>query len=354
MNGVARTWAVVLAAGDGTRLASLTRDAAGTAVPKQFCSLNGEHSLVEEAIQRARQVVSLDHTCAIVARQHAGHWRRTLHALPAGNLIVQPQNRGTANGILLSVLSILERDPLARIIFLPADHFVLDETALERALRELTTSLAHNPEGITLVGIAPDEPDPELGYIVPGRALSDGSRTVARFVEKPPPSLADELFEKKALWNSFIFGAAGPALLALLRLQMGIVVDEMATALTREVRRPDSAALAELYGRLPIVDFSRAVVQQLPCMLRVITAPACGWTDLGTPHRVADTLRRLTARAPACGWTDLGTPRRVADTLRRLTARAPARAPSRARVHPLSTPGLINLAAQHARLAVVG
>ena len=329
MKGAARTWGVVLAAGEGTRLASLTRDAAGNAVPKQFCSLNGGGSLVEEAIQRARQVVSLDRTCAIVARQHARHWRNALRALPAGSLIVEPQNRGTANGVLLGVLSILERDPLARIIFLPADHFVLDESALERSLRELTTSLAHNPDGITLIGIAPEGPDSELGYIVPGRTLADGSRTVARFVEKPAPSLADELFTTKALWNSFIFGARGPALLALLRMQMGTTVDEMATALAREQHQPDSAALAELYDRLPIVDFSRAVVQQFPFRLRVITAAACGWTDLGTPRRVAETVRRLIEQAP--------TP-----------------TPARCRLRPWTSHGLINLAAQHARLALAG
>src|SRR5215813_12389081 len=220
MNGATLTWAVVLAAGEGTRLASLTRDAAGNAVPKQFCSINGGRSLVQDAIQRARRVVALERTCAIVAEHHARHWRKALRSLPAENIIVQPRNRGTANGVLLCALSILKRDPLARIIFLPANHFVLDESALERSLRELTGSLAHNPDGLTLIGIEPDDPDPELGYIVPGQTLADGSRTVARFVEKPLPSLADELFEKKALWNSFIFGAAGSALLALLRLQM--------------------------------------------------------------------------------------------------------------------------------------
>jgi mannose-1-phosphate guanylyltransferase len=329
MMGAACTWAVVLAAGEGSRLASLTRDAAGNAVPKQFCSLSGGRSLVQEAIQRARQVVSLDRTCAIVAKQHGRHWGEALQALPAGNIIVQPQNRGTANGVLLCVLSILERDPLARIIFLPADHFVLDESALQRALRELTTSLPHNADGIALIGIEPDEPDPELGYIVPGRTLADGARTVARFVEKPAPSLADELLQNKALWNSFIFGATGPALLALLRLQLGTTVDEMATALARQGHQPESTALAELYDRLPTVDFSRAVVQQFPFMLRVITAPACGWTDLGTPRRVADTLRRLGALVPTS-------------------------APSRGGGHPRATPGLINLAAQQARLALVG
>ena len=329
MNGIGSNWAVVLAAGEGTRLAALTRDAAGNAVPKQYCSLNGGRALVQEAVARARRVVPLDRTCAIVAQQHSQHWHKALGCLPAENIIVQPQNRGTANGVLLCVLAILARDPLARIIFLPADHFVLDESTLERSLRELLATLHHNPDGLTLIGIEPDDADPELGYIVPGRTLSDGLRTVARFVEKPPVPLAQELFATRALWNSFIFGASAAALLGLLRLQLGGTVDEMATALARDEHAALYSALPQLYQSLPMADFSRAVVQQLPFMLRVITASACGWNDLGTPRRVAATLHRLSARpAVATEGTE--------------------------RMHRVAPPACINLATQQARLALAG
>jgi mannose-1-phosphate guanylyltransferase len=329
MNGIGSTWAVVLAAGEGTRLAALTRDATGSAVPKQFCSLNGGRALVQEAVARARRVVQLERTCAIVAPQHSPHWRKALRCLPAENIIVQPQNRGTANGVLLCVLRILERDPLARIIFLPADHFVLDESALERSLRELIASLHHNPDGLTLIGIEPDDPDPELGYIVPGRTLSDGLRTVSRFVEKPAAPLARELLATKALWNSFIFGASAAALLGLLRLQLGDTVDEMATALARDEQAGVCAALPELYQGLATADFSREVVQQLPATLRVITASACGWNDLGTPRRVAATLRRLAAHPTA-----------MLEPTERLRSVLPGAS--------------INLATQQAHLALVG
>jgi mannose-1-phosphate guanylyltransferase len=50
-------WAVVLAAGDGTRLASLRSNDRGRSVPKQFCSLNGGGSLLHAALQRARRIV---------------------------------------------------------------------------------------------------------------------------------------------------------------------------------------------------------------------------------------------------------------------------------------------------------
>jgi hypothetical protein len=78
------------------------------------------------------------------------------------------------------------------------------------------------------------------------------------------------------------------------------------------------------------VDFSRAIVQGAEAQLRVITAPACGWRDLGTPQRVADTLKRL-------------------EHERLERASHLPRTPSF-----VTPPAFINLAAQHARLGFAG
>jgi len=294
MTNVERTWAVVLAGGDGTRLAALTVDARGAAVPKQYCSLYDGASLLQRAVQRARRIVARDRLCVIVAEQHRHHWRSQLSRLPASNVIVQPRNRGTANGVLLSVLSILRRDPLASIMFLPADHHVRDEAKFATAMRNAAHTAEGDAEALTLIGIEPDEPDPELGYIVPGRARADGSRFVERFIEKPAPSLARELMSAGALWNSLIFAAAGSGLLDRLRVEMGWIVGEMTRVLERGVcAGPGTTSLAEFYEPLPSVDFSRTVLQRTASLPRVVTAPQCGWSDLGTPTHVADTLRRL-------------------------------------------------------------
>lgn len=47
------TWTVVLAAGEGSRLRSLTRNEQGIVLPKQYCSLQGGPCLLQEALQRA-------------------------------------------------------------------------------------------------------------------------------------------------------------------------------------------------------------------------------------------------------------------------------------------------------------
>jgi mannose-1-phosphate guanylyltransferase len=238
---------------------------------------------------------------------------------------VQPRNCGTANGILLATLKILERDPLARIVFLPADHFVRDEAALASSLREVATELTRNPQELLLVGIEPEEADTELGYIVPDSGARESLRPVQRFVEKPDATLARALLKQGALWNSFIFAAQGPALLGMIRDAVPENVERLETAIARDARLGDrSIALEEAYEDLGAVDFSRGVMQNVAHRLRVVTAPACGWSDLGTPQRVAETLKRFDP-----------SPRRE----------SPA---------AVDMPAFINLAAQHARLAMAG
>src|SRR6185369_7538261 len=92
-------WAIVLAGGAGTRLHSLARDRQGRPVPKQYCSLRGGRSLLGDALARAERLVPRSRVLAVVAAEHSQFWAVELAHLPVHNVIVQPQNRGTAPGI---------------------------------------------------------------------------------------------------------------------------------------------------------------------------------------------------------------------------------------------------------------
>src|SRR6188768_774946 len=288
-------WAVVLAAGEGSRLKALTMTPAGAHVPKQFCSLLGGPSLMDEALRRAESVAPRGRVCAIVAAQHRRWWERLPERLPASNVIVQPENRGTANGILLALTRISERDRNARVVLLPSDHHVGDEPRLADSLRCAGEHLRFRPDEILLLGIQPGEADPELGYIVPGDRFRQGTLEIAKFVEKPAAPIARQLIEKGALWNSFILAATAGALLRLLRQRFPEIVDAMRDVVRRDRHRPDNPmATAGLYACLPTLDFSRDVlsIEREPT-LRVLAVPECGWSDLGNPTRIAATLRQV-------------------------------------------------------------
>lgn len=306
------TWALILAAGEGRRLRRLTTAPSGVTVPKQFCSLRGGPSLLQQALHRARQIAKPARVCTIVAAQHRRWWEHTLALERAATVIVQPANRGTAHGILLPLLHILERDPRATLVVLPSDHHVRDEATLAASMREAVRQLADHPSEVLLLGMVPDEPDPELGYILPGRSATGRSmRRVERFVEKPAASLASELIAQGALWNALILAARAEALLDLYRPKYAELIGEMRTAVRRELERDSSAApaLTSLYERLPLLDFSRHILEGQESRLRAWPVALCGWSDLGTPQRVARALRQLprdsrcppSAPVPSCG-----------------------------------------------------
>jgi mannose-1-phosphate guanylyltransferase len=280
-----KTWAIVLAAGEGTRLRQLTGHPGGS-IPKQYCSLAGGRSLLQATLARAGRLAPRKRIVVVVAEEHREHWSVQLAGLPPGNVVVQPVNRGTAAGLLLPLLAVLERAPAARVVFLPSDHHVGREDVLEASLRIALDALDEPDAGVTLLGIHPDAPEPGYGWIVPARG-PELLRRVACFVEKPEAPLAERLQAQGAVWNSFLMAGAGAAFLELYRRRVPGLVERM------EAARGDPDALRALYATLGTSDFSRELLQGSEPDLRLAVVPACGWTDLGTPERVAACLAAL-------------------------------------------------------------
>jgi len=248
---------------------------------------------MHEALCRAQAITAEERICAIVAAQHRLWWEGSRWPLPGSNVIVQPENRGTANGILLALLHIAERDSGARIVLLPSDHHVRDEATLAKSLRWGLGHLRSRPNEILLFGVEPDKPDPELGYIVPGVRSTYGTFEIAEFVEKLPAAVARKLIEDGALWNTFIIASSAQTLLSLLERRFPDIVRKMRDAVRRDLRNP-GIATADLYERLPSIDFSKHVMSNYrDAKFRVHPVPQCGWNDLGTSKRVAETLRQL-------------------------------------------------------------
>lgn len=296
-----RPWALVLAGGEGSRLRQITTDATGQPVPKQFCSLTGGRTLLQEAIGRAANVAATDRICTIVSESHRRWWTRVLARQPAQNVIVQPQGRGTGIGILYSAVHIARRDPEARLLILPSDHHVRRESTLTLALRNAMTHLDTARAAPILLGLRPACVDPELGYIVP--AANDAARpvAVACFVEKPDEATARKVItEDGGLWNTFIMATPVTSLIELFRARFAPEVEEMqaivaATAHEAPANRL-STAIVDLFERLPAIDMSRDILQRMTHALRLMRLEDCGWSDLGTPSRLGATLRELPQR----------------------------------------------------------
>jgi len=93
-------WALVLAGGDGTRLQSLTRLIAGAPIPKQYCRLVGDRSLLEDRgrSSTAAAARSSARSRRSVARRHGARSRRRSRQLPeAGSAALAIATAGMAS-----------------------------------------------------------------------------------------------------------------------------------------------------------------------------------------------------------------------------------------------------------------
>jgi mannose-1-phosphate guanylyltransferase len=285
-------WAVVLAAGSGTRLRAVTTDSRGVPVPKQYCRFLGTKSMLCETLDRATRIVAQERTLVVVAAEHEGWWRRELEEFPPENILVQPRNRGTAAGVLLPTLEILRRDPRSVLVSLPSDHYVEDESVLQETLMRCVRAVERGVEGLVLLGITPEHPETGYGWILPYSDRNGEPSLVGSFVEKPPESAARDLMSVGALWNSFIWVAPTASVLRLYARTVPRLLRAFSRFGAPGGGSPDPTSLRQVYDAIPSLDFSSDVLERSRRDLWVQRVPPCGWSDLGTPERLRECMRR--------------------------------------------------------------
>ncbi len=290
----AKHWAIVLAGGDGTRLQELTRALTGAPIPKQYCRLIGDRSMLEATLTRTQYCAPLERTLVVVNENHLSVAREHLVDVPPGNVLVQPCNRDTGPGLLFALLALAERDPAALVSVFPSDHYVGDDRAFISHVNHAAEVVTQLPDKIVLLGIRPDRPDCGYGYIVPAEPLRSIARNgsafhVACFYEKPPLEIAQDLLHRGGLWNSFVMVFQVGHMLALLRRTMSHDFHRLSHA---------RAYPSDGYARLQAWNFSSDFLVRIPEHLLVLPVADVHWSDWGTRDAIERTLRRLTQSIP--------------------------------------------------------
>jgi mannose-1-phosphate guanylyltransferase len=306
-----RRWGVILAGGDGKRLLPLTRQITGDDRPKQFCALTGGETLLEQTRRRLSQVVPEQRVLLVLTRTHERFYADQLPGVPSSNLLVQPNNHGTAPAIVYSLTRLNVVAPDAVVGFFPSDHHFENEAAFAVAVNQAFEHGELYGERVLLLGIPPDSPEEAYGWIEPGARLhhiAGGSLfEVRRFWEKPARDTATRLMDAGCLWNSFVMVGRVSAFLNLIRRSLPNLLTSFESWAAIQPGIEDSA-LGELFSKIPTNNFSHDVLSVRPSDLAVLPAEGLGWTDLGEPERVLSSLKlqtgpirsRSTSRQAAC------------------------------------------------------
>ncbi len=203
---MSETYGMILSGGSGTRLWPLSREN----FPKQFLTLYGDKTLLQNTALRMLNVIPIEHMRVIAGRKWHNLTYSQLHdslgELPEHFVIEEPCARGTGPAILLAVEDMLSQGANEDdvMIIAPSDHVIKDTKIFADSLNVAVNAAR---EGfIATLGVGPTRPETGFGYIKQGKFYSGGWYDTEDFVEKPDVKRAREYVESRLyFWNAGIF-----------------------------------------------------------------------------------------------------------------------------------------------------
>jgi mannose-1-phosphate guanylyltransferase/mannose-6-phosphate isomerase len=267
---------VLLSGGVGSRLWPLSRELS----PKQFLSLAGDISLLQQTLQRA---ASLSSSAPIVVcnQEHRFMVAEQLRALEmiAAAIILEPVGRNTAPAVAVAALQALKIDPEAVLLVMPADHVIKDLHAFTEAV---STGLIQAKQGkLVTFGIVPESAETGYGYIRRSEHADAGCYPIAQFVEKPSKAIAEQyLASGDYYWNSGMFLLGAKAYLEELKLHAPDILTAVQSAFANTGHDLDFIRLGvEAFSTCPSDSIDYAVMEKTA--KGMVVPLSCGWSDVG-------------------------------------------------------------------------
>ena len=193
---------VILSGGSGTRLWPLSRKE----YPKQFLSLLGDNTLLQETILRLNGLKNLSNPIIVCNQYHRFLVAEQCQQIDVTNpiILLEDEGRNTAPAIAAAALQSLKISDDSVLLVLSADHIIQD---IDKFYSSINVAFKHSQNGkLVIFGIVPKEANTQFGYIKPSKDCDDGAYKVKEFVEKPNLLTAQEYLDQgDYLWNSGMF-----------------------------------------------------------------------------------------------------------------------------------------------------
>jgi mannose-1-phosphate guanylyltransferase len=274
---------IILAGGSGTRFWPRSRRARA----KQVLALNGERTMIQQAVDRLAPLAGPEHVWVITNDLLSGTICGQLDCVPEEQVVCEPAARNTAPAAGLAAFLIERLAPEAVIGIFPSDHVIADEPAFLDTIRR-AVALAAAGENMVVLGIRPTRAETGYGYIETGDTCGENTLRVRRFTEKPNQQRAEAFVAAgNYFWNSgiFIWGARTLANAVREHLpETAPLLEEIAAAWGTP---QFGSVFAELYPKCENISVDYAVLEPRSAKgehhSNLFCLPASfGWNDLGS------------------------------------------------------------------------
>lgn len=293
---------IVLAAGEGMRLRSFILRLKGKPLPKQYVNFIGSRSMLEQTFHRAEKVIPSDRLFTVVSRDHLVHSevRRQIAGRPKWTVVLQPENKETGPGLLLPLMHAYKQHPDAVVVIFPSDHFIVEEDLFMGHVELACRQVERNPSHVVLLGVEPEGPESEYGYILPSERqhteFSNPAHLVSHFIEKPHPSVAQGLIGEGGVWNTMVMVFKAKTLIDLVRRAAPKLHQAFHRIWQAIGTVKEASVIKEVYRKIESMNFSKELLElfpsQAPSSLWVLPVRGVTWSDWGSEQRIRSVLER--------------------------------------------------------------
>jgi mannose-1-phosphate guanylyltransferase len=295
-------WTLALAGGEGVRLTEYVERRFGRRIPKQYCCLLGERSMLQHTLDRLNQITPPSRTLTVIGTNHGDVAYPQLRGR-SDHVFRQPSSRDTGLALYVALAMIKRWHPNALVTITPTDHYVAPAAAYIEQVRAARGVAARLRDHVVILGVRPNEPDPELGYLTLGAQVTEipQVRRLVGFVEKPTVTRAQVLAEAGALWNTMVTCGSVEALWELGRATEPQLLDILDSLVPLIGTADEDDAIEYIYRAYLPVSFSRDMLERAPERLCAMPLDGVEWSDWGRPERIETVLalRRSRALVPA-------------------------------------------------------
>lgn len=195
-------YAVIMAGGIGSRFWPVSR----AEFPKQFHDMLGAgQTLLQKTFSRLNTMIPSENIFILTNDRYLDLCLEQLPDITSDQVILEPAMRNTAPCILVAALKIKKQNPNAVMLVAPSDHWIEDETAFAKDVKQCFDAAKAEDMLVTL-GIEPTFPNTGFGYIESDKEDSRDIKRVKQFREKPDYETAKEfLADGNFVWNAGIF-----------------------------------------------------------------------------------------------------------------------------------------------------
>lgn len=268
---------VILSSGSGTRLWPLSRKQ----FPKQYLSLTGDNTMLQETILRLKGVDNLLDPIILCNADHRFLVADQCQQLGIQNptILLEPIARNTAPGIAAAAMLSLKNSVDSTLLVVPTDHVFQDVNALYKAIK-IASQQAQSGK-LTTFGIVPTDANTGYGYIKSSKDNSNGANKVEEFVEKPDQKTAELYLEQASyLWNSGMFMFQASTYIEELTIHAPKIIAAVNNAVNNAVQDLDFIRLEEqAFESSPSDSIDYALLEKSK---NVMVVPLdAKWADIG-------------------------------------------------------------------------